>query len=357
MRHITLTGGIESAGRTLGGVYKDTMERIVWGDAPAGLPGTCGAGISRNMMRRIHTDMPDDHAFIEALADGAILDISRLFGMFSLELGRSFGPTPPVISVMVCLPRFNGDRTDTSTPTLGVIVDTVPTLHPTASLITRRPDEGPSWIELCFVPFAGSFLGINEKGLALALGLKPFEGDGEGVIPLSLSVRRALSQCSSAHDAATLLMETSRGSSGFAGIADKNTALILEFTPDAAELRTPDDAPSIIAAQHFLAPGMMNRDIPHDETYPSDAPVPLRYRRIYESSERRFEAVHDIMTEQKPLTGRDLTDIFNDKNTDLIMDGPYYHTLASAVLIPRRASVFLSTREDAGSFTRYGLND
>jgi hypothetical protein len=277
--------------------------------------------------------------------------------MFSLELGRTFDLMPPVISVMVCLPRYNGDRNNTGTPTLGVVVDTPPLLHPMASLITRRPDMGLSWIELGFVPFSGAFLGINEKGLALALGLKPFEGDGEGVIPPSLTIRRALAHCSNAHDAAELLIETSRGSSGFASLVDTNTALIVEFTPNAAEIRTPDDTASVIAAQHFMAPGMKSRDIPHDETYPADAPELLRYKRVYESSERRFEAACNVMTGEKSLTGRDLTDLLLGGDAGLTANGPHYHTLCSAVLIPRRASVFLSTREDAGAYTRYGLND
>ena len=357
MRHITLIGNPESAGRTLGGIYKDTMEQIVWSGALSGLPELESAALSRNMLRYIHANLPDEYSHIEALADGAILDVTRLFDMFSLELGRAFGPVPPVISLMVCLPRYNGDQTDNSTPALGVIVDTPPVLHPMASLITHRPDGGPSWIELGFVPFAGSFLGINEKGLALVLGLKPFEGNGEGALPLSLSVRRALARCANAKDAASLLIETSRGASGFAGIADKNTALILEFTPDAAESWTPDDDAPIIAAQHFLASGMMSRDIPHDETYPDNAPEALRYKRMYESSERRFDTARDIMIEKKPSTGRDLTDLLHDGGAGLSTNGPYYHTVCSAVLIPRRASVFLSTRENTGAFTRYGLND
>ena len=356
MRLITLTGNSESAGRALGGAYKDTMEQIVWGEALAGLPAPENAALPRNMLRQIQSDAPDEYIFIEAMADGAILDVSRLFDMFSLELGRAFGPFPPVISLMVCLPRYNGDRADTGTPALGVVVDAPPVLHPMASLITRRPEGDSSWIEFGFVPFAGSFLGINEKGLALALGLKPCEGDGEGVIPPSLSIRRALARCSNANDAAALLMETSRGSSGFVALADTHTSLILEFTPDAAEIRAPDDAAPIIAAQHFMAPGMKSRDIPHDETYPADAPETLRYKRMYESSERRFQAAHDIMTGGKSLTGRDLTDLLNDEGTGLTADGPYYHTLTCAVLIPRRASLFLSTREDAGTYTRYGLN-
>lgn len=357
MRLITLTGSSESAGRSLGGAYKDTMEQIVWGEALAGLPAPENAALSRNMLHQIQSDAPDEYLFIKAMADGAILDVSRLFDMFSLELGRAFGPFPPVISLMVCLPQYNGDRTDTGTPALGVVVDAPPVLHPMASLITHRPERDSSWIELGFVPFAGSFLGINEKGLALALGLKPFEGYGGGVIPPSLSIRRALARCSNAHDAASLLMETSRGSSGFAGISDTHTALILEFTPDAAEIREPDDASPVIAAQHFLAPGMKSRDIPHDETYPADAPETLRYKRMYEFSERRFQAAHDVMTGEKSLAGRDLTDMLNDTSPGLVMNGPYYHTLCSAVLIPRRASVFISTHEDAGAYTKYGVND
>ena len=357
MKHISLTGDSKSMGRTLGGAYKDTMERIIWGEALSGIPDTGRTALSQNMLRHIRSDFPDDYSFIEALADGAILDVTRFPTMFSLELGRVFGPVPPATSLMVCLPRYNGDRTDNSTPALGVILDTPPALHPMAFVITGRPDKGLAWIELGFVPFAGSFFGINEKGLALALGLKPFEGNGEGVLPLSLSIRRALSRCSNVNDAVLLLMETARGSSGFVGCADTNTAMILEFTPDAAERRTTDGTFPIFATQHFLAPGMMSRDIPHDETYPYNAPETLRYKRIYETSERRFNAAHKIMTGKPLLTGRDLTDILIEKKSELAINGPYYHTVCSAVLIPRRASMFLSKQVDSGSYSRYGLND
>jgi len=357
MKHITIVGDPASAGRALGSAYKDTLERIIWGEALAGLAGTGSGAPSRRMLRLIQADFPDEYAYIEALADGAILDVTRFFDMYSLELGWTFGPVPPVISFMTALPRADGDRTDTGTPALGVIIDAPPPLFPMASLITRRPQRGYAWIELGFVPFSGAFLGINERGLALALGLKPTEGDGEGVMPVSLSVRRALSDCSNVRDAASLLTETPRGASGFVSMADTLAALILEFTPDAAQLRTPQEAAPIFTAQHFLAPGMMGRDIPHAETYPDDAPEGLRYRRIYESSERRFDAAHTALSVTHPLTGRDLTDLLADTGTGLTTDGPHYQTLAGAVLLPRRASIFLSTWEDAGAYTRYGLND
>ncbi|MBN1882132.1 MAG: hypothetical protein JW885_08160 [Deltaproteobacteria bacterium] len=356
MRHITLAGDPESAGRTLGGIYKDTLERIIWGGTLSGLPGLGNSALSRNMLGYIHARLSDEYSHIEALADGAILDVTRLSDMFSLELGRAFGPVPPIISLMAAVPRADGERTDNGTPALGVIIDTVPVLFPMASLITRRPDRGHAWIELDFVPFSGAFFGINEKGLALALGLKPTEGDGEGVIPPSLSVRRALARCTNVRDAASLLMEAPRGASGFVSLADMHTAMILEFTPNAAEIRTPNIAAPIITAQHFLAPGMMARDIPHDETFPADAPAALRYRRMYESSERRFNAAHTILSTTPPPTGWDLMGLFSNEGSGLITNGPYYQTFTSAVLIPRRASIFLSTREDPGAYTRYGLN-
>jgi hypothetical protein len=212
-------------------------------------------------------------------------------------------------------------------------------------------------MELAFVPFHGAFFGINEKGLALALGLKPCAGGAAPVIPASQAIRRALCRTTTARDAASLIEETPRGASGCVAVADKESCLVLEFTPDAVEIRSSEDTRPIIAAQHFLAPQMMCRDIPHDDTYPGDAQEGLRWTHIYESSERRFTAARDILHAKRPVTGRDLTDMLTDDTAGLAVDGPYYHTLLSAVLLPRRGSIFLSTREDAGAYTRYALND
>jgi hypothetical protein len=152
-------------------------------------------------------------------------------------------------------------------------------------------------------------------------------------------------------------METPRGASGVVALADRNTTLMVEFTPRAAEIRTPEDGAPLIAAQHFLSPGMMCRDIPHDDTYPGNAPEGLRWTRIYESSEQRFAAAHARTAGKDGFTGRDMTDLLSDTDAELTAVGPLYRTLASAVLLPRRASLFLSTDENPGAFTRYGLND
>jgi|GEM_PF-1811704 len=357
MRHITLAGDFESTNRTLGVAYKDTLERIIWGEALSGLPSRKNRALLRIMERRFHADFSDEYARIQALGEGAILDETRLLEMFSLELGCSFGLMPPIRTLTMGLPRHNGDPTDNSTPALGVVLDALPPLHPMASLITRRHDDEFSRIELGFVPFFGPFLGINDRGLALALSLKPTEVGGEGIVPVSLATGRALDRCSNVHDAAALLMETHRGASGIIALADKDATLVVEFTPAAAEIRTPEEEAPIIAAQHFLSPGMMSRDIPHDETYPADAPETLRYTRIFEPSERRFTAAHTCMAGKSGFTGRDLTDLLADADSGLTTDGPLYRTLACAVLLPRRTSLFLSTEENTGTFTRYGLND
>lgn len=333
-----------------GKTYRDALERIIWGgaitDVYSATPNIDPVAFRRGLAARL----PDEDERIDGICRGAVLDPADLLRIWSREMGAAFSLVPPANALIVAVA---GDRFAEGVPALGVNVDIPVFLLP--FLVTRRYHPRGTYFhaELSLITIAGALAGINDHGVGAALCFKPFEADGKGSIPLSLVVREVLRRCRDTRGALRLIESLPRGASGTIVIADADSMLVVEVTPNSLEAQEIKSG-CHVAPGHFLLPTMMGRDIPHETAWPATAPSELIGKRVYEVSERRLDRAWGLIGEEKTCDSQGLGDLLLDRDREIRISSGFYKTSASAVIIPAKKTFFHCTGKK-DKFTRVFL--
>ncbi len=349
---LSLKGDTKTRGFEEGKRLKETLEKLIWKEGPIREIVSESAIKPARIKKGIQSYLPDEFEWIEAVGNGAFVDNEELYRLFAMELGRNFRLTPPVTALILCLPF---DDRDKDLPSIGVNLDAPNFLHPLLILREVQPLSGPSRIEVSFITSAGVFFGINESGLSLALSLKPFEGDGAGYIPISLTIREALKRCKDATSAVRLISELPRGASGIISIADTKNSVVMEITPKSYAVRETKKGEFFVSAQHFLGSEMMAKDIPHDEIYSDFFPPELSGKRIFSESERRMKAAYDLLKNKKGKDAHSLPKILPSEKEGIYLSHGYYKTAISAVLTPKQKSIYLKNSKSENGYKLYEI--
>jgi hypothetical protein len=176
MISLALSGDNRDIGIEEGKECRDALERIIWGGA---IPDVWSANPKMKpqaFRRALSSAAPEEDRHIEAICKGAVLDPRDLLSIYTGEVGVTFGYYPPATSLIAAVSpeRFAGG--DLS---VGVNVDVPVFLGPFVVARSYRPTDSYARVEISLVTLAGALFGVNERGVAAALSLKPFEGDGK----------------------------------------------------------------------------------------------------------------------------------------------------------------------------------
>lgn len=348
---LSLKGDTKTRGVEEGKRLRETLEKVIWGGSLRGLVSE-NTFKSARLKKGVNTHLPDEYEWIEAVGSGALVDQEELYQLYAMELGQNFRLTPPITALVLCLPS---DDRDIGPPSIGVNLDAPYFLHPLIILREVHPAFGLSRIEVSFITSAGVFLGINESGLSLALSLKPFERDGAGYLPTSLVIREALKRCKDTTSAVRLISESPRGTSGIISLVDTKNSLVMEVTPKSYAIREIKKGGFFASAQHFLGSKMMAKDIPHDKIHPNSSPPELSGKRIYSDSERRIKAAYDLFKNKKSRDTQTLPKILLSEKEGIYLSHGYYKTVISAVLTPKRKSIYLKNSKSEDGYKLYEI--
>ncbi len=334
---ISLEGDTETRGLEEGRYIKDILEKIIWGSALKQIDQTDGRMLSKRVGRAYGESLESELRRINALSRGAVIEPEELFNIFSMELGEVFRLAPPATALLMGL---SYKRSKNGFPTLCVNLDAPFYLHPFMTFKKIYADDEYSRIEVSLITSPGTLFGINDGGLSAALGLKPFEGNGKGFLPLSSTVSEILRKCKSLDTAEELIAKIPRGASGMIAVADTNEIAVFELTPDSYAVRGEKDG-FIVSTQHFLSEHLMGVDIPHLEVHPETSPPELFEKRIYDLSERRFEETGEVIKSKVRWDIGGITDAISSGKDLLYLTEGYYKTSVSAVMVPGRRSIYL----------------
>lgn len=336
---ISLEGNTKTRGLQEGKTTKDILEKIIWGSVLRQIDLSENRIFSWKMDRAYSESLNAERSRIDALSRGAFLESEDLFQIYSMELGEVFRLSPPATSLLIGL---SYEKSEGGFPILCINLDTPFYLHPLMIFKKVYADEEYSRFEFSLITSPGAFFGINEAGLSVALGLKPFEGEGRGYLPLSAAVSEVLKKCKSVDSAKKLISKTPRGASGMIALADPNEIAVVELTPNSCAVREERDG-FIVSTQHFLSASLMSKDLPHTEIHPDTSPPELFQKRIYDLSERRFEEAAGAIMGKVRWKVSGLTGVLSSRESLLYLTEGYYKTSISAVMIPGRKNIYLKT--------------
>jgi isopenicillin-N N-acyltransferase like protein len=137
------------------------------------------------------------------------------------------------------------------------------TLHQFSMVVVCRPKGKQAFASITFPGMVGVFSGMNEKGLAVAVLDIPETADGSPrinptAVPMILSFRRILEECSTVEEAEVILRGTPRTTLLSLAVCDRTHAAIFELTPKNVHRRASEDG-VCISTNHFRTPGLATK--------------------------------------------------------------------------------------------------
>ena len=99
----------------------------------------------------------------------------------------------------------------------------------------------------------------------------------------------------------------------------------------------------------------MVEDIPHDEIYSDSFPPELSGKRIYCESERRVSAAYDLIENKKNKNAQTLPKILLSEKEGIYLSHGYYKTTVSAILTPKRKSIYLKSSKNGDEYKIYEI--
>ncbi|MCA9062184.1 MAG: hypothetical protein KDA96_03975 [Planctomycetaceae bacterium] len=240
---------------------------------------------------------------------------------------------------------LTGRRTTSGGPIVAHNFDYLPLVQPLYMLRRCRPAGKLQSLEFTTAPLAGAVDGINEAGLAIAYDYAfTIDRPSAPSPPISLAIAHALASCRTVEEAATLISRCPRWGGGLLMLADAEGAIAsLELSSTCSELRYPESgSDSLFHTNAFFGDMMREVQITGGAVYDERAPVPLRGRRVHESSERRDARFRQLLAESGTLDADGLAALMSDHGVSGTADddspcvhGSYWATTACLQFMPR----------------------
>jgi isopenicillin-N N-acyltransferase-like protein len=134
------------------------------------------------------------------------------------------------------------------------------TLDQYCMVVVCKPKGKNAFASVNLPGLIGVCSGMNDKGLAVAVLDIPDTADGSprlnlSAVPMILSFRRILEECSTVEEAEVILRGTSRTTLLSLAVCDRTHGAIFELTPKNVHRREPEDA-VCISTNHFRTSGL-----------------------------------------------------------------------------------------------------
>ena len=173
--------------------------------------------------------------------------------------------------------------------------------------------NGFSNIDFSVCAFAGSFHGMNEKGLTITYDLAyPIDGLKSGV-PISILIQEALEKYKTTEETIKFFKESLLGNGAILLVGDSlGDVRTLEISCNQIGIRKPKNG-FIVNTNHFLTKEMKLVDVPENAVYSEG---PLVGKRVRESTERRYERVYTVISNSKKVSTESLKNTMRDHGID-----------------------------------------
>jgi isopenicillin-N N-acyltransferase-like protein len=139
------------------------------------------------------------------------------------------------------------------------------TLQQFTMVIVCKPKGKHAFASVNFPGLVGVHSGMNDQGLAIAVLDIPETADGSprinlAAVPMILSFRRILEECSTVEEAEAILRATPRTTLLSLSVCDRTHAALFELTPKNVHRREPEDH-VLISTNHFRTEGLATKTV------------------------------------------------------------------------------------------------
>jgi hypothetical protein len=289
---------------------------------------------------------PEARARLLGIARGAGLVAGDGYLLHAAELllaAADWRDVPPAGACSAAAVR--GGRAAGGGPIVHHNFDYPPFTQPFYVVRESRPARGHRNLAFTAAPLAGSIDGVNERGLAAAYNYAYARDAGGDPVPMTIVVGMALERCTTAAEAATLVLATPRGGAGILTFADASGDVVrVEASRTRAEATRAGPADAVLFHTNvYAAAALREVEIPRSAVYSARNLPALRGRRVHASGEARLAHLERLLAEAGGrLDGEALRRVFADhgatgsgSDETVCRHGPAAETTAMVQLFPR----------------------
>ena len=276
--------------------------------------------------------------------------LNALEPLLSNVCGRIRIPFPGACSAVAVAPG----RSATGAPILAKNFDYLPLAQPFYAVRASRPTGRLRSLDFTVAPLAGAVDGINEQGLCITYNYAFTVDAGPTTGTISMAISEALERCTTVAEAADWIGSRPRWGGGLLMLADATGDIAsLELSATCSRIRRPAAGEGVLFHTNaFHTPDMCSLQVDSRAVFTNKAPVPLRGRRVLESSELRQLRLAQLIDQAGQIGPDELAGILSDHGPDnqpgdytLCVHGSYWYTTASLQFFPcsRRLRVDYAT--------------
>ena len=277
------------------------------------------------------------------IASGAKIHLGALALLHSIEVkGATFHRDIPMGTTSVYIFPV---KSKSEEPIFLYNFYSLETLEKNVILRVSHPQGGISSVEITFDFMAGSFVGLNERGILVAIN-PVFTQEGEGSGPLLTTVvQRVLESCENIECALSQLAEFDYPYAANVLVAGDSNVYVMEISISRKKLLKPNGR-YVILTNHFLSEEMTPLNLGEDVLYQKSSFHALQGKSIMRSSRERYERAEELLMRKEKLTVEDAVTLLKDHGKDFI---PSYSTICahaegfgtvfSTVLLPTQGTV------------------
>ena len=290
-------------------------------------------------------DYPAMSQRLSGIAEGAGVSLKAIYLLNALEplLSLVGGCTtcPGACSAVA----VRGRRSATGEPIIARNFDYLPLAQPYYAVRESRPQQKQRALEFTLAPSAGSVDGMNEEGLCIVYNYAyTTDTPSATTAPISMAISEALERCSTVTEAAEWIPLRPRWGGGLLMLADATGDIAsLELSSTRSHLRRPPPGEDVLFHTNALSDAHMQEiQVPWEATYTDRAPVPLRGRRVHQSSELRGRRFEQLLAETEIFGPDELAVVMADHGPNGVADdctpcvhSSYWCTTACLQFFPR----------------------
>lgn len=234
-------------------------------------------------------------------------------------------------------------------------------------LVVRKnsPKDRYKTLDVTATPLAGTFNGMNEKGVFIGTNEGSPIGELDGGLPASLLIQEALETCATSQEVFELFKSLPRGTGNIVVVNDaEGNNFAMEYTSKRIYKRT-DDRNFLVGTNHYQLEQLKSVDLPKDAIYTEDADPRLVGLTITEDSYLRVEDATELIKRKEILSIGDMQSIMSnhgglpEKEPGRMMlcrHGPVMQTAASMIADCETKELFICIGNPCDNeYLRYNL--
>ncbi|MBF2053510.1 MAG: hypothetical protein IGS03_08605 [Candidatus Sericytochromatia bacterium] len=290
---------------------------------------------------------PDFAAHLQGLAAGAELPENLFFFLLQFErlLSRLHFQMHTGLILMVP-PRFSA----TQEPMLLHNLDHPYFLKAFGLFRQSEPDQGLRSLEMTLLPMSGTYTGMNEAGLAIAVNAGFQQQANSSPFPLSLKIQQLLQQCEKVSEAISALQTQDYQGGGLVALMDRQGDMALVESANGKFAVRPVKDQLLMVSNHYQITEMLSENIPVNAYFSLRKNLAsFAGKRVREASESRLDRIAQLMGTRVHFHAEDLLDYARDHgdiqqacDNTICRHGSYYETTYSALMQPRSRRLWLT---------------